>query len=320
MTALAALLLFSHVQAAGPSLAPRIPRMTAPVVNVKSVRQRVTSSLPLISGILPRQTVYSIGSGVVIDSDGLVLTNHHIVEGAVLVRVQLADERELPATVLGRDKQLDLALLRVHTDEKLPAARLGHSGRLRVGDTVVAVGNPFGLQHTVTSGIVSARARFIGENRMPPLIQTDASINPGSSGGPLYSLDGRVIGINTAIIAGSNGIGFAVPIDLVRQALPQLARAGKVQRGFVGARFGRGELTGAQVRAIMPGGPAAAAGLHPGDVITRWDGRRVDSPETLPWMIALTPPGRRVQVSVRRAGGLQAHQIEVGMLHTDPGP
>jgi serine protease Do len=207
----------------------------------------------------------------------------------------------------------------------LPSAQLGTSSNLQVGDYVVAVGNPYGLPHTVTQGIVSARSRMLaGIRPMVPLIQTDASINPGNSGGPLFDLEGRVVGINTAIVVGARGIGFAVPVDVVKKALPQLLRNGRIDRGSAGlrvthlptalARSARLPETGALVRDVLPGGPAAMAGLQPGDVITRWDGLSVDGSDMLSTMITLTPPGTRVRVQLLRGTTSIARQIEVVAL------
>jgi serine protease Do len=315
MASAALLLAFCvHTQAVRPSLAPYVPAMSAPVVNVRATRELATGgSLPFIGRLLPKGNVSSIGSGVIIDPRGLVLTNHHIVDGAKLVKVQLSDEREYLAEVIGRDPPLDLALLQVHTDERLPFARFGRSRSMQVGDYVVAVGNPFGLDHTVTMGIVSARGRVLGVGPQAPLLQTDASINPGNSGGPLYDLGGRVIGINTAIVAGAHGIGFAVPVDVVRRALPQLRRRGHIDRGFAGVRSGRvppdvaramnlSPARGALLLRVMPDGPGARGGLQPGDVILQWDDYSIDSSDTLPWVVALTPPGTRVRVRLLRLG------------------
>jgi len=327
MPALFALLLATaHVHALQqPSLAAKIPRMVAPVVNVRALEQHA-SSLPLIGHYLPKLARQSLGSGVIVDASGLVLTNNHIVEGATVVKVSLSDEgaepREYLARVIGHDKQLDLALLEVATDRPLPTVRMGNSSRLRVGDYVVAVGNPFGLAHTVTRGILSARGRALGVGPEAPLLQTDASINPGSSGGPLYDLDGRLVGINVAIVEGAHGIGFALPVDFVRRAIPQLEHGGKIVRGSAGVAIGRvpSEVAdaeglhhpGAFVEAVAPGGPADAAGVQPGDVILRWDGEPVESSDSLPWLIALTPPGSRVSVHLLREGTEERVDVELG--------
>jgi serine protease Do len=321
--ALVALVGFANVYAAVPTLAPRVPQMTAPVVNVHSTRHLSASSVPLVGDLLPTRQVHSVGSGVIIASDGLVLTNEHIVHGATDVRVSLADGRELVGFVVGTDEKLDLAVLRVDAHRRLPAARLGRSGQLRVGDFVVAVGNPYGLDHSVTSGIVSANARVLDTGPPAPLIQTDASINPGNSGGPLYTLDGKVIALNVAIVAGAHGIGFAIPIDVVRRALPQLERDGHIRRGSVGItvmavpddvahalRLKR--VTGALVTGVEPDGPAARGGLLPGDVILRWDGERVASDADLPWLVALTPPDTHVTVGILREGDPLDVRLTVG--------
>jgi serine protease Do len=310
----------AHLVSAQPSLAPEVPQMTRPVVHIRAVHRARITSLPFVEHLLPATVIEAVGSGFVVDAEGLILTNQHVVHDADLIQVRIGDE-SLSAEVVGGDRDLDVALLRVHAGRPLPCARLGHSAGVRVGDSVVAVGNPFGLDHTVTGGIVSARLRVIEDGARVPLLQTDASINPGNSGGPLYDLHGRVIGINTAIVAGANGIGFAVPIDLVRQALPQLVRTGHLERGSIGARLGQvtpGAATqlglphvrGVLVSAVVPDGPASRAGLRAGDVIVRWDGQAVEASESLPWTIALSPPGTRVPVRVLRQGA----PIELNVL------
>jgi serine protease Do len=325
---LAAAVVLAHVVSA-PSLAPEVPRMTAPVVHVRAVKGAHVSSLPWVGHYLPHTTQNAVGSGFVIECNFgrrcLIVTNHHVVEGADRVMVTV-DDRDLPAMVIGRDPELDVALLQVSPGRPLTAARLGNSSRVRVGDFVVAVGNPFGLDHTVTSGIVSARLRVITEATKVPLLQTDASINPGNSGGPLYDLRGNVIGINTAIVAGANGIGFAVPIDFVRRALPQLIASGKVQRGFLGVRLDQvtpevamamrlqPRVRGVLVASVTPNGPAEHAGLRAGDIITTWDGQSVDSSEALPMSIALSPPGTRIKVKILRAGLPLSLQVRMGRL------
>jgi serine protease Do len=324
MSGLAALLLFANVHAAHPSLAPYVPKMTAPVVNVRATKTLVASALPLVRALVPKQVVSAVGSGVIVDPSGIIVTNNHIVDDTTQVKVTVSgDDREYTADVIGRDAQLDLAVLKVDTDEPLPAAKLGDSSKLLVGDYVVAIGNPYGLEHTVTQGIVSARGRILpGARPMVPLVQTDASINPGNSGGPLFDLEGRVVGINTAIVVGARGIGFAVPVNVVRKALPQLLHNGKIDRGSVGVNLTHlpsqlahslrvHEETAALVHDVTPGGPAAAAGLQPGDVIVRWDGAAVDGSDMLETMITLTPPGTRVQVEVLRAGSALARRVEV---------
>ncbi len=314
MTALAAALCATLL--ATPSLAPKVPHMTAPVVNVHARRVLTASSLPFIRDLLPHETVSAVGSGIIISSDGLILTNHHIIRGSTDVRVSIGDQHDLPARVVAQDPSLDVALLRVSAGHPLPKAKLGSSGRMRVGDYVVAVGNPFGLSHTVTSGIVSAQGRVLHVGPDVPLIQTDAPINPGNSGGPLYDLHGRVVGLNTAIVAGASGIGFALPIDVIKRALPQLESQGHITRGFAGVRVGvvpatlaraiglptevEGKIAGALVERVVPGSPSAKAGLLPGDVILRWDGRRIDSAENLPWLVELTPPGTEVRITILR--------------------
>ena len=321
---LAAAVVLAHVVSA-PSLAPEVPRMTAPVVHVRATKGTRVSSLPWVGRYLPRNIQNAVGSGIVIDSRGLIVTNNHVVDGADRVVVTV-DDHDYPGVVVGRDPELDVALLQVHAARPLPAAHLGHSSKVRVGDFVVAVGNPFGLDHTVTSGIVSARLRVITEATKVPLLQTDASINPGNSGGPLYDLHGNVIGINTAIVAGANGIGFAVPIDFVRRAIPQLVASGKVQRGFLGVRLDhvtpevalamrlQPRTHGVLVSAVTPNGPAEHAGLRAGDIITTWDGQSVESSESLPMSIALSPPGSRIKIKVLRAGSSMSLQVCMGAV------
>ncbi len=266
-------------------------------------------------GHQPRRPVRSLGSGFVINASGYIITNNHVVENATEIKVTFADGRELPAKVLGRDAKTDLALLKVAATG-LPVMPLGDSSRLLVGEPVMAIGNPFGLEQTVTTGIVSATGRVIGGGPYDDFIQTDASINPGNSGGPLIDARGQVIGINTAIFSqtgGSVGIGFAIPINLTKTVVAQLAESGHVTRAFLGVTVQRvtpalaqsfhlPASTGALVSAVTEGSPAMKAGVKPGDVITTYDGRPIRKIDELPTAVAATPVGREVSLTVVRDG------------------
>ncbi|GIX46403.1 MAG: hypothetical protein KatS3mg131_0614 [Candidatus Tectimicrobiota bacterium] len=234
-------------------------------------------------GEAPPHARQSLGSGFVIHPSGLILTNDHVIEGAEAIKVILQDERQLEARILGRDPKTDLALLQVEPADPLPAVVLGDSDALRIGEWVMAIGNPFGLSHTVTVGIVSAKGRVIGAGQYDDFIQTDASINPGNSGGPLFNIRGQVVGINTAIIAGGTGIGFAIPINLAKEIVPQLYRSGKVTRGWLGVMIQKitpelaqalslEEAHGALVTEVVADSPAAQAGIERGDIIVAFDG------------------------------------------------
>jgi serine protease Do len=257
----------------------------------------------------------SLGSGVIFDRHGYIVTNHHVVANADVIKVKLADAREFPAKLVGSDPRTDVALIHVDAED-LPQAEFGDSDELGVGDWVLAIGNPFGLEQTVTAGIVSAKERVIGAGPFDDFIQTDASINPGNSGGPLVDMNGQVVGINTAIFSrsgGSIGIGFAIPINLVKQVAHQLKASRRVIRGWLGVAMqdvtpalaralGLPRAEGVVVAEIYPGGPAHAAGMRRGDVIVGYEGRRVRNSHDLALWVAETPVGRTVEIEVLRDG------------------
>jgi serine protease Do len=253
----------------------------------------------------------ALGSGFIVESSGKVVTNAHVVEGADEVKVKLADDREFDAKVIGRDKRLDLAVLQLAGAKDLPVVALGASEGLRVGEYVVAIGNPFGLGDTVTMGIVSAKSRAIGAGPYDDFIQTDASINPGNSGGPLFNLHGQVVGINTAINPNGKGIGFAIPSDALRDVLPQLETTGHVARGRLGVAIqpvdaplakalGLDRAKGALVGDVEDNGPAAKVGMKSGDVILTVDGAEVSHAQDLPRIVARHAPGSTVKVTLMR--------------------
>ena len=269
--------------------------------------------------------VRSLGSGFVINGDGYVVSNNHVVDGASEIRVRLSDGREFPAKVLGHDPKTDLALLKIEA-AGLPTIPLGDSEALQVGEPVMAIGNPFGLEQTVTTGIVSGTGRVIGGGPYDDFIQTDASINPGNSGGPLINGRGQAIGINAAIFSqsgGSIGIGFAIPVNLAKPILTQLAANGHVVRGWLGVTvqpvtpdlaksLKLSESGGALVSSVTEGSPAAKAGLKPGDVIVDFNGERVVRPDRLPTAVAMTPVGREVPLSILRDGKAMRLTVKVG--------
>jgi serine protease Do len=256
-----------------------------------------------------------LGSGFIIDQKGLVLTNNHVVENADKITVKLSDQREFQAKVVGRDPKTDLAVIEITEGKgKFPVAPLGDSSRLQVGEWVVAMGSPFGLDNTLTAGVVSAKGRQIGAGPYDNFIQTDASINPGNSGGPLVNLSGEVVGINTAIFSrtGSNiGIGFAIPVNSAKEILPELIKKGKVTRGWLGVSIqrvtpeiaqalGLEQNQGALVSSVIEGSPAAQAGVQAGDVIVEFAGERIDDSSKLPAIVARTEVGRSVNMTVLR--------------------
>ncbi len=263
----------------------------------------------------------SLGSGFIISDDGYILTNHHVVSDADEIKVKLADGRSFTAELQGGDSKLDLALLKIDTgSEKLPVASLGNSESLKVGEWVMAIGNPFGLAQTVTVGIVSAKGRVIGAGPYDDFIQTDASINPGNSGGPLFNVRGEVVGINTAIVAGGQGIGFAIPVDIARDVITQLRETGQVVRGWLGvmvqslteelaASFGLEQAKGALVTEVTSGSPAEKAGILRGDVILSVNGQVVDELNDLPKQVAALPVGKPAQITIFRDG--KKRQLEV---------
>ncbi len=265
------------------------------------------------------------GSGFLISKDGLIVTNNHVVEGAKEVTVTLATKEEYPAKIVGRDPKTDIALLKIEPGGTLPVAALGDSDRLRVGEWVVAIGNPFGLNNTVTAGIVSAKGRVIGAGPYDDFIQTDASINPGNSGGPLFNLQGEVVGISTAIIPTGQGIGFAVPVNLAKGLLPELEARGEVTRGYLGVNIqaitpelakslNLKDKKGALVADVTKGGPAESAGIKRGDVIIGVDGKEIAEMHSLPPLVAAIPVGKEVAVKILRDGREQLLQVTVGQL------
>ena len=278
-------------------------------------------------GRVPPRAQRGLGSGFVVNPDGYVVTNNHVVDGATEISVKLADGREFPGRVVGRDPRTDIALLKVEA-RGLPTIHLGDSAALKVGEPVMAIGNPFGLEQTVTTGIVSATGRVIGEGPYDDFIQTDASINPGNSGGPLINGRGQVVGINTAIVSrsgGSVGIGFAIPVNLAKPVVSQLAAAGHVTRGWLGVgiqpltadlakSFKVTGTDGALVTSVSEGSPAAKAGLKQGDVIVEYDGRPVARAGDLPRAVAETPVGRAVSLKVVRDGAPVTLTATVGRL------
>jgi serine protease Do len=278
--------------------------------------------------------IASLGSGFIIDPSGVIVTNDHVIANAEQITVTLADDTSLPATVIGRDAISDLALLKVDAKSPLPAATWGDSSKARVGDWVLAIGNPFGLGGTVTAGIISAIARDIHAGPYDDFLQTDASINRGNSGGPMFDLDGEVIGINTAILSptgGSIGIGFAIPSAFARPIIAQLQSTGKVVRGWIGARIqpvsddlaeaiGLDKSRGAMIATIDPDSPALHAKLQPGDVILTYDDKPIDRSRQLPRLVAATPPGKTVKLTIFRDGKDRPVEIKVAELNPNRPP
>ena len=311
---------------------------TAKVIKPRSNMQRPRMQSPFdnffedffgqFNGQMPQQRArreQSLGTGFIISSDGYILTNNHVVSGADEVMVKLSDGREIKGEIKGSDEKLDLALIKVCDKEIFHAVDLGDSDALDVGEWVMAIGNPFGLSQTVTAGIVSAKGRVIGSGPYDDFIQTDASINPGNSGGPLFNSAGKVIGINTAIIAGGQGIGFAIPINMAKSIISQLRDTGKVTRGYLGIRFqpltadlaksfGLESEKGALIANIEKDTPAEKAGLKAGDVILEYDGKPINEGNELPRYVAATPIDKKVPIVVFRDGRKQEFSVVVAQL------
>ena len=269
------------------------------------------------------------GTGFIIDHEGYILTNNHVVKGADTIKVTLQNEKEYEARLVGSDPKTDVALIKIVKKNgehiSFPFISMGNSEKVEVGEWVVAIGNPFGLSHTVTTGVISAKGRNIGSGPYDEFIQTDAAINPGNSGGPLLNMDGDVIGINTAIFSGSGGnvgIGFALPINMAKAILGDLKEKGKVTRGWLGVMIQRitpelqesfklKNASGALVSDLVPNGPADLGGMKRGDVITRFDGVEIASMETLPKQVASIKPGKSVKVEVFREGKSRILDIKI---------
>ncbi len=330
------------------SLAPLVEKVSPAVVNI-----RTTVQAKSMQGMLgprdlfqwffgpgpggqqrppapgPQRQQRSVGSGFIISADGLVVTNHHVVTGAEEIEVQIADGRTFKAELVGSDQRTDVALLRLHNAKDLPVVRFGDSDKLRVGDHVVAIGNPFGLDHTVTSGIVSAKERVIGAGPYDDFIQTDASINPGNSGGPLFNLASEVIGINTAINPQGQGIGFAIPSSLASTVIDALNDGGQVVRGWLGIgfqplneelakAFGVSDKDGAIVVAsVNRDSPAEKGGMKSGDIIASVNGRKLTKAKQLPSIVANLKPGKVATVKVIRDGKAHKLKIKIGQMQSE---
>jgi serine protease DegQ len=314
-----------------------VRRAMPSVVNIFTSKEVRTQRHPLLNDPVFRrffgdqlpdeaQRASSLGSGVIVSASGYVLTNHHVVEAADEIEVALADGKKLLAKVVGNDPETDLAVLRVNADN-LPAISFGSAENLRVGDVVLAIGNPFGVGQTVTGGIVSALGRTgLGINTFENFIQTDAAINPGNSGGALIDAAGNLVGINTAIFSrsgGSMGIGFAIPVSTAKMVLDQIVKTGTVTRGWIGVEvqeitppiaesFKLGDTRGALIAGVLRGGPADKAGVKPGDVLVEVEGKPVADPTSMLNLIAALAPGRPATVRVRRQGQDVDATITVG--------
>jgi serine protease Do len=267
----------------------------------------------------------SLGSGFIIDREGYIVTNNHVVENADEIKVKLSSGKEFEAKVVGRDPKTDLALIRIKGASGLQPLQLGDSEALKVGSWVVAIGSPFGLEQTVTAGIVSAKGRTIGAGPYDNFIQTDASINPGNSGGPLINTKGEVVGINTAIVASGQGIGFAIPANMAKEVIPHLKEKGKVTRGWIGVgiqevtpdlakSFDLKEKNGALVSQVFKDGPADKAGIQQGDIILTFDGKEISESKDLPRIVAAIPVGKTVTVKISRNSKVTTKDVKVGEM------
>ncbi|HTS52322.1 MAG TPA: DegQ family serine endoprotease, partial [Burkholderiales bacterium] len=280
--------------------------------------------VPVPRGEMP---MHGMGSGFIVSSDGIILTNAHVVDGAKQVDVKLTDKREFRARVMGVDKQSDVAVLKIEAKD-LPTVKLGNPANLRVGDWVLAIGSPFGFENTVTQGIVSAKWRSLPDETYVPFIQTDVPVNPGNSGGPLINMQGEVVGINSQIYShsgGYEGLSFAIPIDIAANVEQQIVEHGHVTRGRLGITiqdmtqgladsFGLKSLEGALVSTVEAGSPAAKAGVEPGDVILKFNGQRVDNSAQLPVQVAQIKPGTTVSLELLRKGATKELNVTVGEL------
>lgn len=306
------------------SFAPLARRADPAVATVKA---RVERESP--SG-RRRVVAEGLGTAFVYDPDGLLLTNNHVIEKASEIQVGFFDGRELPATVVGRDKHTDVAVLRIN-ERGLPSLPLGDSDLIEVGDWVVAIGNPFGLSHTVSAGILSAKGRTredvkgLDESGYFNFLQTDASINPGNSGGPLLNLRGEVVGINSAVRANANNIGFAIPINMVKQLMPMLLRDGKIRRSAIGVtvdslnpieagRLRRPDRKGAWVKSVLSGGPADRAGVAPDDVIVGFEGKNISDPNELRWLASIAGVNKAAMVRIARGDRVFDLRLTLGEL------
>lgn len=274
-------------------------------------------------GMPKEQTQRALGSGFIINKEGDILTNYHVVNGADDIEVKISDGRKFKAKVVGKDEKSDIALLKISKAGDLPYVTLGDSNALRPGDWVMAIGNPFGLEHTVTVGVVSALGRILGGGTYAKYIQTDASINPGNSGGPLFNLKGEVVGINTMIYAAGQGIGFAIPIDLAKEELPQLTSKGQVTRGWLGVAiqditpelaksFNLTEDKGALIAEVYPDSPAAKGGMMRGDVVKKFNGKEIDDPTSLSLEVGTMQPGSDVDMVIVRGGKDYTIKVKLG--------
>ena len=331
-----------------PSFAAIAKKTMPVVVNISTTSQRSPrsgSSDPIeeffnrfFGETTPREnSLRSLGSGILISKDGEILTNYHVVRYADTIKIKLADQTEYEAQLIGKDERTDLALIKVRrSGGNLPFAKLGASAQLEVGDWVMAIGNPFGLEHTVTAGIVSAKGRVIGAGPYDNFIQTDASINPGNSGGPLINAVGEVIGVNSAIFSqsgGNVGIGFAIPIDLAKKVIEQLRKNGRVVRGWLGVRaqdvspamalslgITRNPSEMAVVTEVTENSPAAESGVKTGDIIVEFNGKPVPKSHDFPGVIAETPPGQRITLKIIREKKEQTLPIKIGELPDENDP
>jgi len=325
-----------------PDFTELVDRLSPSIVNISTVSEDVDDQLQRRRDRDPFDFFYhfgprrSLGSGFVLDVDGYIITNHHVVDEATEIVVRLDDEKEYKAEIVGGDAKTDIAVIKIADAKGLVPVPLGDSDELKVGEWVVAVGSPFGLDHTVTAGIVSAKGRRINRPDQSPyddFIQTDAAINPGNSGGPLVNLKGQVVGINTAIYSrsgGNIGIGFAIPINLARQIVPQLKEAGYVTRGWLGVliqpvdediakSLELSEAQGALVAKVFEDSPAAKAGIEVGDVIVSFDGQEIRKSNDLPSIVAATPVGKAVQVTVVRSGRQETLDVTIAKLEEAAG-
>ena len=284
-------------------------------------------------GIPREQESKSLGSGFIINADGHILTNAHVVDGADEVLVKLTDKREFKAKVLGTDKRSDIALIKIDATG-LPAVKLGDPSRLRVGEWVIAIGSPFGFENSVTAGIVSAKGRSLPQENYVPFIQTDAAINPGNSGGPLFNMRGEVVGVNSQIYSrtgGYMGVAFAIHIDVAMEVQSQLRSGGRVSRGRIGVviqevtkeladSFGLTKPAGALVNSVEKGGPADKAGIDAGDIILKFDGKAVSQSSELPRLVGATKPGSKSVIQVWRKGATKDLNVVIGEIPDEKGP